>query len=639
MQFKNPEILYALFLLLIPILIHLFQLRRFKKTPFTNVVFLQNVIQNTRKSSSIKKWLILAIRLIALACLVIAFAQPYLPASSSATKPKETVVFIDNSYSMQATGKKGNLLTEASQDLLSHLSDDQLVTLVTWDEVFKNFNVQKDRDILIDLDFTSKTTDSKSLLLRLNTLFSKDLNTEKRLVLVSDFQDLDLSNLADTSSVKIYPVVLDPVAFKNFSIDSLTIERNADLYNLNVLISSSFKSEDQLPVSLYNGNELIAKSSVKFSASDTASTQFQLPADKAIKGLIRLDDAALEYDNSFYFSINNALPLKVLAITDESFDFLKKLYSAASFEFVSVSENQLDYALLADQNLIILNEINNIPISLINSLKAHTQKGGTVILIPSTRDQPEAYSNLLTAFGMQTFTKTISTPSYITGITYDHPLFQNVFSGRSSNLQSHIVNSYSKLNTNNPILTFENGDPFLTENNNLYVFTASLSSSNSNFIKGQLIVPTFDKMALQALSLPKPYYTLGTNATFDIKMDLTTDAALVLERKSKQYIPLQQKRGDIISVSTSQGITNAGLFEVKYKSDTLTTVAFNHDRKESKLQSPVTQTKNKIEFSSTIKSLFDTLEQESNLNLFYKWFVIFALLAFLAEMLLLKFLK
>ena len=92
MQFKNPEILYALFLLLIPILIHLFQLRRFKKTPFTNVVFLQNVIQNTRKSSSIKKWLILAIRLIALACLVIAFAQPYLPASSSATKPKETVV-------------------------------------------------------------------------------------------------------------------------------------------------------------------------------------------------------------------------------------------------------------------------------------------------------------------------------------------------------------------------------------------------------------------------------------------------------------------------------------------------------------------------------------------------------------------
>ncbi|NNK28782.1 MAG: hypothetical protein HKP06_11155, partial [Flavobacteriaceae bacterium] len=37
MQFKHPELLYALLLLLIPIIIHLFQLRRFKETPFTNV--------------------------------------------------------------------------------------------------------------------------------------------------------------------------------------------------------------------------------------------------------------------------------------------------------------------------------------------------------------------------------------------------------------------------------------------------------------------------------------------------------------------------------------------------------------------------------------------------------------------------
>ncbi len=41
MQFKNPEILYALFLLLIPIIVHLFQLRKFQKVAFTNVAFLK----------------------------------------------------------------------------------------------------------------------------------------------------------------------------------------------------------------------------------------------------------------------------------------------------------------------------------------------------------------------------------------------------------------------------------------------------------------------------------------------------------------------------------------------------------------------------------------------------------------------
>jgi len=50
MQFKHPEILYALFLLLIPIIIHLFQLRRFEKVHFTNVQFLKKVELQTRKS-------------------------------------------------------------------------------------------------------------------------------------------------------------------------------------------------------------------------------------------------------------------------------------------------------------------------------------------------------------------------------------------------------------------------------------------------------------------------------------------------------------------------------------------------------------------------------------------------------------
>ena len=125
MQFKNPEILYALFLLLIPILIHLFQLRRFKKTLFSNVAFLEKIIQNTRKSSSLKKWLVLCTRILALGLLILAFAQPFFPASETAVKPRETVIFIDNSFSMQATGKKGNLLTEAKQDLLTNLPQDE----------------------------------------------------------------------------------------------------------------------------------------------------------------------------------------------------------------------------------------------------------------------------------------------------------------------------------------------------------------------------------------------------------------------------------------------------------------------------------------------------------------------------------
>ncbi len=83
MQFKHPELLWGLLLLLIPILIHLFQLRRFKKTPFTNVKFLKKVISESRRSSTLKKWLLLFTRLMIIAGLVIAFAQPFFAKSSA----------------------------------------------------------------------------------------------------------------------------------------------------------------------------------------------------------------------------------------------------------------------------------------------------------------------------------------------------------------------------------------------------------------------------------------------------------------------------------------------------------------------------------------------------------------------------
>ena len=47
MQFKYPEILYFLGLLIIPILVHLFQLQKFKKIAFTNVAFLQKIVHET----------------------------------------------------------------------------------------------------------------------------------------------------------------------------------------------------------------------------------------------------------------------------------------------------------------------------------------------------------------------------------------------------------------------------------------------------------------------------------------------------------------------------------------------------------------------------------------------------------------
>ena len=138
MQFKHPEILYALFFLLIPIVVHLFQLRKFKKEYFTNVAFLKQVDQQTRKSKQLKKWLILCTRLLLLTCLILAFAQPYISKQENLNTKNEVVIYLDNSFSMQAKGPKGNLYLASTQELLSTMDDNSTLTLFTNDRVFRN---------------------------------------------------------------------------------------------------------------------------------------------------------------------------------------------------------------------------------------------------------------------------------------------------------------------------------------------------------------------------------------------------------------------------------------------------------------------------------------------------------------------
>jgi predicted membrane-bound mannosyltransferase len=106
MQFKHPEILYFLGFVIIPVLVHLFQLQKFKKTPFTNVAFLQKLILQTRKSSKLKKWLILASRILLFSAIIIAFSQPYF-SNKKAEEKQRTFIYLDNSLSLnQPLGSK-----------------------------------------------------------------------------------------------------------------------------------------------------------------------------------------------------------------------------------------------------------------------------------------------------------------------------------------------------------------------------------------------------------------------------------------------------------------------------------------------------------------------------------------------------
>ncbi|MBP7400913.1 MAG: BatA domain-containing protein, partial [Chitinophagales bacterium] len=124
MSFIYPNFLWALLLLGIPIIIHLFNFRRYRTVYFTNVRFLKNIQEETATKNRLKHLLVLLTRLLAITFLVFAFAQPFIPSESAESKPTSRAVsiYIDNSFSME-TMQDGKRLFDIAKEKATEIAD------------------------------------------------------------------------------------------------------------------------------------------------------------------------------------------------------------------------------------------------------------------------------------------------------------------------------------------------------------------------------------------------------------------------------------------------------------------------------------------------------------------------------------
>ena len=102
MTFLYPSFLWALTALSIPILIHLFNFRKTTRVFFSNNRFLRQVKEVTTAKRRLKHYLILASLLLFLFFLIVAFAQPIIPAKDQLDAERNIVIYLDNSQSMSA---------------------------------------------------------------------------------------------------------------------------------------------------------------------------------------------------------------------------------------------------------------------------------------------------------------------------------------------------------------------------------------------------------------------------------------------------------------------------------------------------------------------------------------------------------
>lgn len=642
MQFKHPEILYFLLLLIVPILVHLFQFRRFKKEYFTNVQFLAALSVQTRKSSKIKKWLLLSCRLLLLSCIILAFSQPFFEAKDKVNANNEMYIILDNSFSMQAKGKKGELLKRAVQELLEDTPENTTFSLLTNAEDFWDTDIKSIRTELQNLKYSATPFQLDRILTRIKahkSAFKKDI------VIITDgigFSEKQLKN-RDKNDVP-YFIIPKSEQKNNTSIDSVYINDISDnFYDITVELSHYGDDLNAVPIAVYNQNKLVAKTAVNFE-TNKKNINFTIPK-QPFHGYASIIDNGLTYDNTVYFTISKIKKTNIISIgAAEKSNFLSRIYTDGEFNFINSTIGSLDYNSIDKQDVIILNELDVIPNALQTTLKSFVEKGGSLIVIPSEKDTAANLNQFLGNFGGIQFKSFENREKLITKINFNHPLFKSVFENKITNFQYPKTNgSFTLSNTNPAALYNDDQSSFLTSLPNalstVYVFSAPINTTNSNFQQSPLIVPTFYKMAMNNQPKGINALTIGNTNPYLVDVALSKDAILTVKNSAENFIPIQQIINNKVKLTFNDYPEEAGNYEIYNQKEFVENISFNFDRTESDLSAGTENVLSNYKIIDSVAKVFDTLQTNRLDNQIWKWFVIFALLFLVTEMAIIRFLK
>lgn len=622
MSFASPLFLYGLFALAIPVLIHLINFRRYRKVWFTNVRFLAEIKQERQRRSQLKQWILLAIRLLAVACLVFAFAQPYLPSNlqTGNKKPQQGVsIFVDNSFSMDAVGSEGKLIETAktkAREIVSAYRPSDRFQLITHDFEGAHQNFVTRDDFLKQLEGVTISPASRKIsevVSRQQDLLSSSADLAGNIFLISDFQKTssDFDNLRPDTSAAYFILPLAANRTGNLYIDTAffesAVQQPDQLSHLRVRVRNTGPSRmEKIPVKLVINNRQMALASAGIDPG--SETELILPFTNDSEGIqsgyLELPDYPIVYDDRCYLSYTLVSTISILCINQTGENpYLNALYgSDSAFRFVNADVNRLNYSTFGSFSLIILNQLNRISSGLAQELNRFTLNGGSLFaILPPVADQAD-YRNFSRLLGIPEAEVADTGRFRVSQISLESQVYHDVFEPDAQgkivlpdNADLPVVNFHYplKLTTDSkmePLLLIQNGDILLARRpfgkGDVYLLTSPLATAFSSFPGHLLFLPTFYKIALLSQPRINLYYYTGSKNPVEVPADtLPGDNILRIVKDGSEFELIPEFRfveGRMLLYPHDQ-IREAGLYKIYRDQRTVSGLAFNFPRNESEL--------------------------------------------------------
>lgn len=675
MAFLYPGFLFALLALAIPVIIHLFNFRQYKKVYFSNVQFLKDVQKQQSSRSNLRNKLILAARMLALTFLVLAFARPFLPAANSknAGKQQAVSIFVDNSYSMQTLNREGSLLDEAkrrAKEIASAYGINDRFQLLTQDFEGKQqrfLNREEFNQAVDEIKISPQSRSFQQIISRQQGLFETQKNAVPSVYLISDFQkNLAKNSIKADSNIKISLVQIKASLQQNIAVDSLWLisplhQPNAAEKLVMRLHNYGDEKAEKVPVKLLINGETKALGSYDLNARSSRTDTLRFSGLKAgwQNGELDLNDNPVTFDNHFYFTFRVQQQLPVLQIADQVPNrFLNAVFASdAFFKADFSSAGNVNYSGLNRYPVIYFSDVKEVSAGLAQQLQNYVKQGGTLVVFPSADANVSSYQNLLRPLNADYPEKLLTENTKVNLINLKNTLFKDVFERMPERPDLPQIKKYYALSSGQRtskinLLEMPGKTAFLSVYSSgkgkIYLSAVPADETFSNLPHHALFVPLLFRMALLSGQHQPLFYTLGENELMEIPPIANADEQpLHLQKGKFSLIPDVRRVDGNTLLYVADQVRETGNYKLTRKDSVLAQIAFNDNRQESDLNY-LTESELRNNFSAikTVSYLpagkLSLAKQVTEVNSgvqLWKLCLILALLCLAAEVLLIRFYK
>ena len=621
--------LFALGAAALPVIVHLFHFRRPRKVDFSSLTFVRELQKTTMQRVRLRQWLLLALRLLAIVCLVCAFARPSLTgqvagAVGGAARSSAALV-VDNSLSMTLRDAEGEYLRQA-KDIVSGLirefeeRDEIFLRTTAGDDVPRRpLSPAAAIDAVEDIRASAAGVSLLEAVASATEALEEAAHPNREVYIVSDMQAPALADTVRAVQVEGIRAYLLPiggrkqanVAVVDVRIDSRIVEAGRPVRLSATLANYADEPVEGYVASVFLEGRRLAQATADLLPGEPTEVNFTVtpPGSGWLSGVVQIEEDVYPFDDQRYFTLHVPERRRILIVRGEGENtgFLELALSPelargqVAFDVTIIPETSLAATGPEGYDAVVVAGAQTLSSGETEVLARYVAGGGGLLLSPSSSGQD--YNALLERVGggrISGFNGSLGSQTRIASfdrVELEHPLFEGVFhteeEGDAPNVERPEIWFAARYEPESAgeqsIIRLSNGDPFLQEIRHERGVALLLAVAPD---------ARWSELPVRGLFIPLMYRSLYYLSAYESisgeQFPAARSAELRIARPpgeallrlagpdGTEYVPEQRDLFDAaLLMIDEEAVERSGVYDVSAGDEIVRRIAFNVDERES----------------------------------------------------------